>query len=384
MPEKKRQHYVPKSYMKTFSNDGKTFAIFNLKDKTSYAPVPYDSQCYADYFYGEDSALEDRLGEMEKAWKTVLDNVRNQSPLSSDDIFQIKEFAIFQRQRTLAESEYGRQEKIELYIECGRSISANKGLPFDDAAKEACMQYANEHAAPPAEILLKEIDTIAPLVSDLELAVINYNTQLHLISSDVPVILINPFCPQQIGFGCMGLIILFPISPCQLVVLYDAKMYPRFKGKTYISLSNEKEVYNLNVLQLISAEKILFGCTKNDFLPFKPQAFRCRTKNRAVEKVTSLGPEGHKLIMTSLRKTIYDCSFSFGKIRPDFNAVPVCCREAAPRIWEKEWEDKLRTSGDIVHQIARIKDSPLKSFSGKEYHRARDQLLRCALKYWRE
>lgn len=383
MPEKKRQHYVPKSYMKTFSNDGRTFAVFNLKDKTPYAPVPYDSQCYADYFYGEDRVLEDRLGEMENAWKAVLDRVRNQFPLSSDDIFLIKEFAVFQRQRTLAESEYGKQEKIEFYIECGRSIAANKGLPFDDVAKEACIQYANEHAIPPAEVL-KKIDTIVPLVSDLELVVINYNTQSHLISSDVPVILINPFCPHQIGFGCMGLIILFPISPCQLVVLYDAKMYPRCKGKTYISLSNEKEVYNLNVLQLISAEKVLFGCAKDDFLLFKPQAFQCRTKNRSVEKVASLGPEGHRLIMTSLRKTIYDCSFSFGKIRSDFNAVPDFCREAAPRIWEKGWEDKLRISGDIVHQIAKIKDNLFQSFSGKKYHRGRDQLLRCALKYWRE
>lgn len=383
MPEKKRQHYVPKSYMKSFSNDGKTFAIFNLKDKTPYAPVPYDSQCYADYFYGEDRALEDQLSEMENAWKKVLDNVRNHSPLSSDDIQKIKEFAVFQRLRTLAESEYGKQEKIELYIEYGRSISENKGLPFDDAAKEVCIQYANEHAVPPAETL-ERIDIIVPLVSDLELVAINYNTQLHLISSDVPIVLVNPFCPHQIGFGCMGLIILFPISPCQLVVLYDAKMYPRYKGKTYISLFNEKEVYNLNVLQLISAEKILFGCTKDDFLQFKPQAFQCRIKNRSVEKVASLGPEGRKLIMTSLRKTIYDCSFSFGKIRPDFSAVPDFCREAAPRIWEKEWEDKFREAGHIVHQIARIKGIPLKLFSGKEYHRGKDQLFRCALKYWRE
>ena len=36
-------------------------------------------------------------------------------------------------------------------------------------------------------------------------------------------------------------------------------MYPKFKEKRYVELRNEKEVSNLNVLQLISAEKILCG-----------------------------------------------------------------------------------------------------------------------------
>lgn len=384
MPPKKRQHYIPKSYMKAFSSDGKTFAVLNLKDRTTHAPVPYDSQCYVDYFYGEDMALEDRLCKMENAWKAVLDNARNKLPLSFNDIQKIKEFAVFQRQRTLAESEYGNQEKRELFVELGKNFAANKGFQFDATAMETCIKYAEEHIVSPAEVL-KKTDIIMPIVSDLELVIIDYTTQSHLISSDVPIISINPFCPNQIGFGYMGLIVLFPISPHQLVVLYDSKMYPRYKGKTYISLSNEKEVDNLNVLQLISAEKILFGRDKDDFLKFKQQDYKYRDKNRSVEKVSSLGPYGQKLIMTSLRKTIYDCSFSFGKIRPEFDAVPNFCREAFPRTWDKRWEDKLRMAGDIVRQMARLKGSLPKSLPRpKEYCRGRNLLLKCALKYWRE
>ncbi len=385
MPEKKRQHYIPKSYMRAFANERKMFAIFNLKDRSAHFPVSYESQCYADYFYGGDVEIENRLGVLENTWKKALDVARNRLPLSLNNIQKIKEFAIFQRQRTLAESEYGKQEKIELYIEYGKSIYAHKGMPFNAAAQDACVQFSSSHAVPPAEIL-KNVDMIVPLIQDLELLIINYETQSRLISSDVPIILINPFCPQQIGFGCMGLIILFPISSHQLVVLYDAKMYPRYKSKMYMSLSNEKEVYNLNTLQLVSAEKILFGYNADEFSRFKSQAFQDRARNRTADKANKLGPEGHKLMMTSLRKTVCSFSFSFGKIRSDFAAVPAIYREAVPRIWEQEWEDKLRVSGDIVRQLSKIPNSPLKSsgVSGKEYYRERNKLLRCALRYWSE
>lgn len=383
MPEKKRQHYVPKSYMKAFSNNGKTFALYNIKDKTIHNNVPYDSQCYANYFYGEDKKLEDELGEKENIWKMVLDKVRNQNSLNEKDIRDIKEFAIFQRQRTLAESEYGNQEKVELYIECGKMICANKGILFDDEAKKECIEYASKHKVTPSD-MLEKIEIIAPEILDLELLVIKYETKTNLISSDAPIIMINPFCPQQIGYGCMGLIILFPISPHQIIILYDAKMYPRYRGKTYISLSNEKEVHKLNVLQLISAEKILFGCDINEFLEFKLEEFLCRRKNRSMSKVNTLGPSKGKLMKIGLRGTIFDCTFSFGKIRTDFETVPRHLREAPPRSWEKGWEEKFVRDGNIVRNISNLKNSPIKFLNGKEFQRGKNKLLKCVREYWKE
>ena len=385
MPQKKRQHYVPKFYMKAFANQKKQFSVFNIKDKSTHFPVPYDTQCYANYFYGENAELENRLSILENIWNDSLNSARTNSSLSANDIRRIKEFAVFQRQRTLAESEYGKQEKVELYIEYGKSICAKKGLPFGASAQKACTDYALGHAPSPAKVL-KYVETIVPLIEDLEFLIIEYKTQACLISSDVPIILINPFCQQQIGFGCMGLIILFPISPHRLVVLYDAKMYPRYKGKSYISLSNEKEVYNLNTLQLISAEKILFGYDSAEFCKFRPQAFQARSRNREADKVNRLGTEEHKLLLTSMRKAIYDCPLSFGKVRSDFDTIHLSCREAAPRLWDKGWEDKLREAGGIIRQLSKKSNSPLKAtgISGKEYYRERKKLLQCALAYWSE
>ena len=52
---------------------------------------------------------------------------------------------------------------------------------------------------------------------------------------------------------------LVPISSHTLVVVYDSKMYTQFRGQQYIEIHDDEEVNNLNILQYISAEKILFA-----------------------------------------------------------------------------------------------------------------------------
>jgi len=92
--------------------------------------------------------------------------------------------------------------------------------------------------------LLQKITLTNPVsyldsIKDLDVTIINYKTKRKLISSDVPVISINPFHRPTIGYGCMGLIMIYPVSPHQLVVIYDGKMYPKYVGKLYVDIRNE-------------------------------------------------------------------------------------------------------------------------------------------------
>ena len=95
-----------------------------------------------------------------------------------------------------------------------------------------------------------------------------------------------------------------------------------------------------------------------------------------------LGTEEHKLLLTSMRKAVYDCPRSFGKVRSGFDTIHLSCREAAPRLWDKGWEDKLREAGGIIRQLSKISNSPLKAtgISGKEYYRERKK---CCSALWR-
>lgn len=382
MAEKKKQHYVPKVYMCRFANEDKQFAVYNIKNKESFHPIPYDSQCYKDYYYGKDLIWENRLGEMESAWGAAFTLVVNQRTLSEENIKLLKQFALYQRQRTLAEGEFSKRERQEVLIEYGKSICANRGLPFNDIAREICIERANESIAP-AETLQHAVECF-DLIADLDVTIFNYQTTRKLISSDVPVIAINPFHQHTIGYGCMGLILLFPISSSQLVVIYDGKMYPKFKGKQYVNMSNETEVHNLNVLQLISADKILFAYDKKDFPSFTHFEWDAREKNRNYSSVTALGNNKQKLIVTSLRKTIWIHNFTFGKIRSDFSIIPFQCREAAQRKWEQGWEDKLKNAASIIPQISKFNSEFLKNsgMTKKQLQRGYDAMAKAAQKYW--
>jgi len=200
---------------------------------------------------------------METEWGVVFQNALTKKPLSFMDIHLLKQFALYQRQRTLAKNEHQKQERTELLIECSKMMYAQEGWIFDEKALDSCKQRAKANCSPAENLeLANKLDSI---IDDLDILVINYNTKRKLITSDVPVVAINPFHTPSIGYACIGLILMFPISPSQLVVLYDSKMYPRFRNILYYESDNEDEVLHLNTFQLISGEKILCSLTGKEF-----------------------------------------------------------------------------------------------------------------------
>ena len=66
MAEKKRQHYVPKFYLKLFSwDDKKLINIYNISHKQIIPNGTLEKQCYEDYFYGKDLVIENSFGTIE-------------------------------------------------------------------------------------------------------------------------------------------------------------------------------------------------------------------------------------------------------------------------------------------------------------------------------
>ena len=384
MAEKKKQHYVPKLYMKLFANSDKKFAVYNISKKEIISPVPYKDQCYKNYYYGPNDVWENRLSAMEVEWSNTFNHVINKKPLTESIIISLKRFALYQRQRTLAEENFSKQIRKELLIEQAKQICAEKGWEFDATAELICEQKANDSVAPAEN--LQFADQFIDSIEDLCVTIINYKSKYRLISSDVPVVSINPFHQPTIGYGCMGLIMLYPISPHQLIVIYDGKMYPKYKGKQYVELCNDNEVINLNALQLISAEKILFTKEPDDFITLKGEHWKIRNQNRSSNAIQALGPNNQRLIAFSPRKTIFLHDFTFGKIRHDFSSIPFSCRDAIPRTWEKGWEDKLSNNIKFLPEIAKEHSGIAKTLklSTRDLRRELEKMYKATMKYWSE
>lgn len=347
-------------------------------------PVPYKNQCYDNYFYGEDGIWEERLQQMETKWGVVFQKANEGKALTEDDIQLIKEFAMYQRQRTQGEEAYRTQEREQLLIEYGKQIYKLYGWDFDEKAEEACRERAQCESSPAENLELAQ--KLVHFVDDLSLVIITYRTEAGLISSDVPVIAINPFYPPFIGYACIGLILLFPISEHKLVVIYDSKMYPRFKSLLYVDSDDGNEVHNINVLQLISADKILFSQKTPELLDFSKDEWNARNMNRESQTVSRLGTGKNQIWMTSMRKTIYKCELSFGQVCHRFRRIPFICKEAPPRFWDADWEKKLDQKGLILSQIAELTPHILsdygKGITRKELRKGCQRMATATKVYW--
>ena len=93
MAEKKKQHYVPRFYLKRFSSDGKSINLYNLKSSKTILQANLKNQCYRDYFYGKElnveCALEDVEHETAKLFSLIDQHSRLPPPGSRGHILMV-------------------------------------------------------------------------------------------------------------------------------------------------------------------------------------------------------------------------------------------------------------------------------------------------------
>lgn len=382
MSQKKKQHYIPQFYLRNFSDNKKTFSVFHVANRTILPSVPCSSQCCETFFYGSDLEWENKLGIYESSWGAIIHKIINGQVCTEQEFEQLKLFALYQKQRTFAETKYRKEERYALVKEYMRIYLTKEGIMFNSEAEKECEKYVDEKYFFPGECL-RLAQEIEYVVSDLKTLIIEYNTKLNLISSDVPIIIVNPFYPVSVGLGTIGIIIFYPISPNKLVVHYDSKMYPKYKNTTSIQCTDENEVKKLNIYQLLSADRVLFSNSQEEVFSFSEEEWNIRKNNRERAPLSMLGDETHRLIQVSTRKTIHDCSFSFGQVSHKFKRIPFVCKDCIPRVWSLEWERKLNLAESIMPKIIKDGKNDLgQSISKKDLRRGYRRMASAAKVYW--
>ncbi len=379
MAIQKKQHYVPQFYMKNFANEKGRIFLLQTADYSVRRDIPYKSQCTIDYFYGKDGVVENILSKKEAEWSAVIRKLLNEEAIAEKEICVIREFVIYQRQRTEAEDQNQQDEKSAVIKEVAKMVCSHEGLEYDE---EIVGDYSKKNAkeiTPPAESL-QMVQRIEPLIQDLSMKVICYNTQHELVYSDAPVVFINPFFPSAIGYGSMGLIILVPISKNKLLVLFDQGVYSCDTSRFYVPSNDEDEVVHLNVLQLISANERVMAHSDTEFSFFDESAKSARVKNREAQPTRTLGDLDNKLIVTSMRKCIYPHEWNFVKMIRKAKKIPFPCREAVYREWSPEWENKLEAK---VHFMPSVMTSIPKGMTDKELVGGFQKMASFAKEYWR-
>ncbi len=262
MPEKKRQHFVSKFYLKRFSTLGlgKSIGIFNIPSKRLIRSGSLKRQAYKDYFYGSKTdGVEDALSELENQASICLSRIINKKILlkrSIEEYQALLTFIVFLRYRT----EYAADENEEIFDKAMKTVLAHDSRvsPYLDNVQ---MNFDN-----PSLAALSLVAEYIPLAFDLGAKLIVNDTGRPFITSDNPVVFLNQLYEMRgiraysgTGIASKGLQIFFPADPNHYLIFYDLDVYKVGNaGDKIVTITSSEDSGFLNALQILSAYKNLY------------------------------------------------------------------------------------------------------------------------------
>src|ERR1700740_3176562 len=72
---KRRQHYVPRCYLRAFQSSLQRIHLYHLMSSRAIKDVSLRNQCYRHRFYGPTDQVEDRLAQLEGVAAPVLNAI---------------------------------------------------------------------------------------------------------------------------------------------------------------------------------------------------------------------------------------------------------------------------------------------------------------------
>lgn len=358
--DKENQHYVPKCYMKNFA----TIAGVGRKEKAFIAQYQFDkaqlldniptkSICYEKYFYGDDLIIENEFSHKEAYWGKLLRKISESSHycLNNEDERQLKMFAVYQNGRTLAALHHGKKLISEILNSC---VTMN--LELNTTIIKAFIDKISP--ANIVKICNEEVNSI----DDLKISIIKYKTTEKLITSDMPIIITNPFSIDRAGLANVGAMIFFPVSSDTLVVIHDDKIY---SIENFVLSNDEQEVVNLNKFQVISAEERIIANKLSELQTYAfDKSLLLERKEYQAERKVDVSYDGKGTFMAAHSRSIpYKYELSFCKLPKQIINIPRDCRRAFQRKYEGSSRFNLLVCAyrlpDLMFKNGQINDSEM-------------------------
>lgn len=311
-PKKKRQHFVPKFYLRHFSFDGgDRLHLIHTEEQRSIPQVGLKGQCYDDYFYGKDPVVENALQELEgvtaEVFRSIIANQRLPAWGTPDD-FVFRTFVCLQWGRTKSHAETSEAMFDKMLKTAYGPEWRAKGITQEQIDE---VYFGTER---PGLFSLGMASEMVPFMGDLESKLVFANGHGEFVASDAPVVLINPYLLGRFpggvtGLNVRGLVILFPITPQLLVVLYDRKCYRVGPpGARVVPLSNRGDLVAVNNFQFLHADDAVYFRDEDrasGYLQEFAKVARMRRKDRnVVQEAFSKRPGDNSSLLHSYRVDI--------------------------------------------------------------------------------
>lgn len=319
MPDNKKHHFVPKFYLKLFSEDGLSINLFNMRRRKKIISASLRNQCYRDYFYGKEPTGEKALSQIEGAAANAIRR-----------IIETKEIpALTSTDRTT----------LLLYIMVQYSRTGYRADALDEMAdnffKYMLQHKLSEETKDSVKIGFKEPGSFGVamamdlyvLLIDLQWLLVEASDGQEFITSDAPVVLYNQFFNDvkhgsNTGVATKGLQIFFPLSPKLMLVLYDDDVYRTEttpKNTVLVKKIPDADIVEINKLQFVSAyENFYFYNDTFDSAALSARAtkyLRARKNTQKVFPQWETEERRSELVMTSSEDIRTDLSLTFLKVK---------------------------------------------------------------------
>jgi len=317
-----------------FSQDDKSIYQFNLENKQHHINS-IANVCKKNYFYSKQYAgeIEKSFSDLENEQNRVLMNIIGHKKLfpQEEDYIYLLTFLTFQFSRTLKFKTYTEDFVQKAFDEVVKPLMRKapelkeKGIT-DDFIDTLGLEYPALFGRLIATALRS-----GPLISDLEIILLDNKTNLNFIFSDSPVISYNlAYIDSGLslqGFQSPGLMIFCPLNEKTLLLLYDPETYRiKKKSKGRIKLRNPNDILEINTLQFVNCYYNVFYSNKktekliNHIYKSKEKEI-VESKNKLMEIKRYMRVDGKSELLHFANEKI-DCEISLSFVRITVSGPP--------------------------------------------------------------
>ena len=281
----KRQHYVPRFYLKNFAlkrKSGNTIRCFNKEKERSFEEN-IDNVGMENYFYdkGAPPQIDKFFAVKEELHSKIYHKIINSQSLnnlSESEKFLMCEYIFFQNERTRSTRERNRQIVKKIY----KKLEKENGYPEFESLPEEYQEWLLESRGEMAQLNilfnvfkdeggnLQSPKEIIGYIMDLGWNLTENNLANEFYTSDHPIIIYNPIYEgdRLIGYGsdsyrAEGVEIYFPLTPNLCLILFD-KIRSNYKNVPSKKFVIEKELDWINTQVIANSHRTVFT-RKNDF-----------------------------------------------------------------------------------------------------------------------
>jgi hypothetical protein len=230
--DKKRHHYVPKAYLRSFCDDTGKLLVYRKDEPSRAIALSAENAALQKYYYSQPTpeggtdhnTLEDFFSKIEEKWPVIVDRLHRRQDVndSLEDIFQ---FMALQRVRVpacrdIAERMLSEATKAEVRVLDTAGQGPPKPAGFEDILDHievAIDPHQSIHA------MAHMLRGFGQVFDQMGFAALHNTTGMPFLTSDNPVVWFDPSVPdtelQPYVLKPGGpVMLLFPVSPSLIIV----------------------------------------------------------------------------------------------------------------------------------------------------------------------